>query len=93
MKEGVPWLIKQIKNYYAGAALWPRGDLLSICLPGSGGYGPPWERDPELVMWDVINSKVSLRSAKEDYLVVLNTDLTINEKEMTDFCSLLLADT
>ena len=57
------------------------GDLLSIRLPGSGGYGPPWERDPELVRWDVINGKVSLRSAKEDYLVVLNPDLTINEKE------------
>lgn len=57
------------------------GDLLSIRLPGSGGYGPPWERDPERVRWDVINSKVSLRSAREDYLVVLNEDLTVNEKE------------
>ena len=57
------------------------GDLLSIRLPGSGGYGPPWERDPERVRWDVINGKVSLRSAREDYLVVLNPDLTVNEEE------------
>lgn len=57
------------------------GDLLSIRLPGSGGYGPPWEREPERVRWDVINSKVGIRSAKENYLVVLNPDLTVNEKE------------
>ena len=57
------------------------GDLLSICLPGSGGYGNPWERDPAKVRWDVINGKVSLQSAKENYLVVFNSDLSINEKE------------
>lgn len=57
------------------------GDLLSIYLPGSGGYGPPWERDPELIRRDVINGKVSLQSAKEHYLVSLNSDLSINEKE------------
>jgi len=57
------------------------GDLLSIRLPGSGGYGPPWERDPERVRWDVINGKVSLRSAREDYLVAFNPDLTVNEEE------------
>ena len=57
------------------------GDLLSIYLPGSGGYGPPWERDPERVRWDVINGKVSLQSAKEHYLVSLNSDLSVNEIE------------
>ena len=36
------------------------GDVLSIRLPGSGGYGPPAERAPEQVRWDVINGKVSL---------------------------------
>ncbi|MBE9573630.1 MAG: hydantoinase B/oxoprolinase family protein [Proteobacteria bacterium] len=57
------------------------GDVLSISLPGSGGYGPPWERDPERVRWDVINGKVSLKSAREHYLVSLNTDLSTNETE------------
>ena len=57
------------------------GDLLSIRLPGSGGYGPPWKREPEKVRWDVINSKVSLESAREDYLVAFNPDLTVNEDE------------
>jgi N-methylhydantoinase B len=57
------------------------GDLLSIRLPGSGGYGPPWKRDPAKVRWDVLNGKINPESAKEDYLVVLNPNLTVNEKE------------
>ena len=57
------------------------GDLLSIRLPGSGGYGTPWERDQDRVRWDVINGKVSLRSAREDYLVVFNPNLSVNETE------------
>jgi N-methylhydantoinase B len=57
------------------------GDLLSIRLPGSGGYGPPIERDPEIVRWDVLNGKVSPESAREHYGVVLNADLTVNNDE------------
>lgn len=57
------------------------GDLLAIILPGSGGYGSPLDREPERVSWDVINGKLSLQSAKEDYLVVLNSDLSVNEEE------------
>jgi N-methylhydantoinase B len=54
---------------------------LSIRLPGSGGYGPPTERDPEIVRWDVLNGKVSPESARKDYGVVLNADLTVNREE------------
>jgi N-methylhydantoinase B len=59
------------------------GDLLSIRLPGSGGYGPPAERDPEIVRWDVVNGKVTPESAREHYGVVLNDDSTVNIKETT----------
>jgi len=64
-----------------GVSAIKAGELLSICLPGSGGYGPPWERNPEKVRWDVINGKVSFHSAREDYLVALNPDLSTNEEE------------
>jgi N-methylhydantoinase B len=57
------------------------GDLLSIRLPGSGGYGDPRERDPNKVRWDVLNGKVSLKSAREDYQIIFNENLTINEEE------------
>jgi N-methylhydantoinase B len=34
---------------------------------GGGGYGHPQERDRRLILEDVLDGYVSLRSAKEDY--------------------------
>lgn len=34
-------------------------DILSVQTPGSGGYGPPGERDKDLILIDQISSKVS----------------------------------
>ncbi|MEA3358390.1 MAG: hydantoinase B/oxoprolinase family protein [Thermodesulfobacteriota bacterium] len=56
------------------------GDLLSICLPGSGGYGLPRERDPEAVRWDVVNGKISMESARKDYGVVLDDEMGLDMK-------------
>jgi len=61
------------------------GDVLSIRLPGSGGYGPPEERDPELVRWDVLNGKVSMQSANEQYKVFFDEEMNIDLKE-TEAC-------
>lgn len=46
----------------------------SIChtTAGSGGYGSPFERDPSLVLSDVINDKVTKEAAEEMYGVCLN---------------------
>lgn len=57
------------------------GDVLSIRLPGSGGYGPPEERNPDLVRWDVINGKVGVLSANEDYKVFFDDRMNIDLKE------------
>jgi N-methylhydantoinase B len=56
------------------------GDVLSIRLPGSGGYGPPEERDPELVRWDVLNGKVSIQSANEQYRVFFDGKMAVDLK-------------
>jgi len=56
------------------------GDLLSICLPGSGGYGTPTERDPEAVRWDVVNGKISMESARKDYRVVFDDEMGLDMK-------------
>ena len=40
-------------------------------LPGGGGYGPPHERDPELVLADVVDGYVSIEAARRDYGVVV----------------------
>jgi N-methylhydantoinase B len=45
--------------------------MASFQTGGGGGYGSPLERDPEMVLQDVINGYVSMRSAREDYGVVI----------------------
>jgi len=49
-----------------------KGDLLSWELGGGGGWGDPFERDPERVSQDVRRGYVSLEAARRDYGVVLN---------------------
>jgi N-methylhydantoinase B len=75
-----PGTDKEEKQKSKGVSELKAGDVLSIRLPGSGGYGRPWERDPVMVRWDVLNGKVSLSSAREDYGVVLGGDWTIDEE-------------
>ena len=48
------------------------GDIASFQTGGGGGYGSPMERDPNLVLQDVLNGYISLRSAEDDYAVVFN---------------------
>ena len=38
--------------------------------PGGGGFGNPFERPVDMVVWDVKNDLVSFKGAKEDYGVV-----------------------
>lgn len=54
------------------------GDVLSIRLPGSGGYGPPTERAPERVRWDVVNGKISIESARKYYKVVFDKEMNVD---------------
>jgi N-methylhydantoinase B len=36
-------------------------------LPGGGGYGSPFERDPEKVRWDVVEGYITPEAAEKDY--------------------------
>lgn len=47
------------------------GEAASVVTAGSGGYGDPSERDPELVRRDVREGKVSARTAREVHGVEL----------------------
>ena len=51
-----------------------RGDVLRHVLAGAGGWGSPLERDPERVLDDVRNGKVSIRSAERTYGAAINPD-------------------
>jgi N-methylhydantoinase B len=47
------------------------GEVIRIRTTGGGGWGEPLERDPELVVRDVVWRKVSVEAALSDYGVVL----------------------
>lgn len=44
-----------------------QGDVVSLRLPGAGGYGDPHARDPQAVLRDVRDGKVSIAGAESDY--------------------------
>ena len=48
-----------------------RGDVFRHIMAGGGGYGNPLKRTPELVLKDVIEEKVTIAGAREDYSVVI----------------------
>jgi N-methylhydantoinase B len=51
------------------------GEVIRIRTTGGGGWGEPLERDPELVVRDVVWRKVSVEAALSDYGVVLTGSL------------------
>jgi N-methylhydantoinase B len=50
------------------------GEEVTLELAGGGGYGPPSERDPLLVLRDVAHGLVSRELAREAYRVVIDGD-------------------
>lgn len=58
-----------------------RGDRLYHKIAGGGGFGDPLTRDPEKVVDDVKNGKVSTEAAREMYGVVLEgPDYKVNDE-------------
>ena len=50
------------------------GEVLVNNSGGGGGWGDPFKRDPEKVLEDVRNEHVSIKSAREDYGVVIDPE-------------------
>jgi N-methylhydantoinase B len=60
------------------------GDRVLIRSGGGGGWGNPFERDPEAVLADVIAGYVSRAAAEQDYGVVLSDadgDFRVNHQQ------------
>lgn len=51
-----------------------KGDVIRVVTPGAGGYGDPRKRPAEKVLKDVVEGKVSVQAARDDYGVVITTD-------------------
>ena len=54
------------------------GDSVTNLNPGGGGYGNPFERPVEKIIWDVKNGLVSIKGAREDYGVVITDPQTLS---------------
>ncbi|MGH8546071.1 MAG: hydantoinase B/oxoprolinase family protein, partial [Gammaproteobacteria bacterium] len=43
------------------------GDVVQLNLPGGGGYGDPFKRDPKKVLWDVVEGYITPEQAEKSY--------------------------
>jgi len=50
-----------------GLDVLEQGDLISVRLPGAGGYGDPRERDPAAIAADLRDGKITAEAAARDY--------------------------
>ncbi len=67
-------------NPYGLTQLQP-GDVVIMDAAGGGGYGNPLERDPEMVLQDVINGYVTVEKARSEYGVVIDeSSLEVDSK-------------
>jgi N-methylhydantoinase B len=67
-----------------GTATMKRDDVILHTTASGGGWGDPLDRDPELVLSDIRDDKVSTAHAKEAYGVVLNDDATQADAQATE---------
>ncbi len=51
------------------------GDVVSLRMPGAGGYGEPAKRDRIRLLQDVRDGKVTIESAREDYGVKVTPEM------------------
>jgi len=65
------------------AARLSAGDTLEITVPNSAGYGDPLERDPELVLSDVLDGYTTIELAGRDYGVVIEGETLTVDREGT----------
>jgi N-methylhydantoinase B len=61
------------------------GDRFMIEMAGGGGYGPPFERDPESVLRDVRRGYVSREAAEREYGVAIDAAKKSVDMDRTRF--------
>ena len=63
-----------------------RGDVFRHVAAGAGGFGAPTERDPEHVLEDVLDGKVTVHAAADDYGVIIDARTLAIDWEATERC-------
>ena len=67
LSDGVSW--QQLPTKFTRP--FNTGEIMRHITAGGGGYGDPFERNPELVLADVRDGKVSVEAARRDYGVCI----------------------
>jgi N-methylhydantoinase B len=62
---------ERILNPLSEGTLLNAGDVVRVETGGGGGWGDPYEREPDQVLSDVLGGFISARAALDDYGVVL----------------------
>jgi N-methylhydantoinase B len=65
------------------AVVLKKGDVFRHVMAGGGGYGDPLERDPQLVMEDVLDDKISPEYAVREHGVVVDPRRTVVDWDAT----------
>jgi N-methylhydantoinase B len=68
-----------IKSKISGKEISP-GDVMVAQTAGGGGYGSPLKRDPQSVLNDLIQEKISLEEVQNAYGVLLNDQGEVDPK-------------
>jgi N-methylhydantoinase B len=58
-----------------------QGDVLKHTTAGGGGFSDPLERDPQLVLRDVLDDKISVQHAAEAYGVIIAGKITLDSEQ------------
>jgi len=61
-----------------------KGDIISIRSGGGGGWGDPYERDPDLILNDVKEALITPEQAREIYKVVMNPQTLEIDRKATE---------
>jgi N-methylhydantoinase B len=74
---------RQLPGMPMAASVVTRGDTYCHVAAGGGGMGSPLDRDPEAVLADVLDGKVSVEAAHELYGVVLSGSPQVVDADAT----------
>jgi N-methylhydantoinase B len=64
----------EVLRVWKGTYALEKGDTMRVVAGGGGGFGPPWEREPDRVLADIAEGYVTPAQAAEAYGILVEAD-------------------